>query len=210
MALTDGFAALAEARHPAPFDLLGLHSRSTGGWVVRIWAPWARDPEVCIEGKAAVPMREVAPGGFEADVPDARHPFAYRLRATDPTGRRVEWDDPYRFLPTLDEGRLHEVLAGREVRQQEVLGAHLVEVEGVRGTRFAVWAPHAAAVSVVGSHNGWDPRLHPMRPRGATGVWELFLPDVHPGTLYKYHLATPPGGAQEKADPVGLDRKSVV
>lgn len=204
MSHPDPFAALAQARHSTPFDVLGLHPGTRGGWVVRIRAPWATDPRVWPESGAAVAMREVAEGVFEAEFAEAEEPFAYRLCATDPTGRTVWWHDPYRFPPTLDEARVEAILEGVEVRQQEVLGAHPMEIEGVTGTRFAVWAPHAVAVSVVGSHNGWDPTLHPMRPRGATGVWELFLPEVGAGTLYKYHIATRPRGAHIKADPVGF------
>ncbi len=201
---SDLHRALAEARHPTPFDDLGLHPDGDGGWWVRAWLPWAADPRVRPQDGEEVAMAPLAEGLFEARIPGAQGPFAYRLAAEDPTGRTVEWEDPYRFPPTLDEARVEAILRGDEVRLQEVLGAHPCTVEGVAGTRFAVWAPHARAVSVVGSHNGWDPRLHPMRPRGATGVWELFLPSVAPGTLYKYHIATRPRGAHVKADPVGF------
>lgn len=143
-------------------------------------------------------------GLYEAVFSDATAPFGYRLAADDPTGRTVVWDDPYRFPPTLDETRVERFLAGDEIRLHEVLGAHPYVLEGVQGTRFAVWAPHARAVSVVGSHNGWDPRLHPMRSRGATGVWELFLPEVGPGAIYKYHIAPSAGRPRIKADPVGF------
>ncbi|NNF39256.1 MAG: 1,4-alpha-glucan branching protein GlgB, partial [Gemmatimonadetes bacterium] len=197
--------ALPQACCPRPFDILGQHpAQDEAGWLVRAWLPWAGDPRVVREGRADVPMEAVAPGLFEARVADADGAFVYRLRAEDPTGRTVTWDDPYRFTPVLDEARIRAFLEGGEPRVQEVLGAHPCELEGVQGTRFAVWAPHARGVSVVGSHNGWDATLHPMRPRGATGVWELFLPAVRPGTLYKYHIATAPSGAHVKADPVGF------
>ena len=198
--------ALPEARCPRPFDLLGLHPEpgEKGVWTVRAWLPWATDPRVSLPGRDDVPMVAVAEGLFEARIADEDGPFEYALRAEDPTGRTVGWDDPYRFSPVLDEDRIRAFLHGKEPRVQEVLGAHPYVHQGVQGTRFAVWAPHARAVSVVGSHNGWDPQLHPMRPRGATGVWELFLPAVRPGTLYKYHIATAPRGAHIKADPVGF------
>ena len=149
-------------------------------------------------------MVAVADGLFEAVFPDAEGPFGYRLAADDPTGRTVEFEDPYRFPPLLDESRIARYLAGSETRIHEILGAHPCAVDGVAGTRFAVWAPHARAVSVVGSHNAWNSRLHPMRPRGATGVWELFLPAVSPGTLYKYYITPSRGPGQVKADPIGF------
>ena len=110
MSLPDPFAALAQARHSTPFDVLGLHPGTGGGWVVRVRAPWAADPEVWPEEGPTVAMHPVAEGVFEAEFPEADGPFTYRLRATDPTGRTVWWHDPYRFPPTLDEARVEAIL----------------------------------------------------------------------------------------------------
>ncbi len=196
---------LNEARCSQPFDVLGVHPiRAGGGWIVRAWLPWARDPRVRRAGMNDTAMVAVGEGLFEASFPDDDGIFTYRLVADDPTGRTVVFEDPYRFPPLLDEARIARYLEGAEVRVHELLGAHPCTVDGVSGTRFAVWAPHALAVSVVGSHNGWDPRLHPMRPRGATGTWELFLPELAPGTLYKYYVTPARGPGRIKADPVGF------
>ncbi|MEX2049236.1 MAG: 1,4-alpha-glucan branching protein GlgB, partial [Gemmatimonadota bacterium] len=115
-----------------------------------------------------------------------------------------EWkiEDPYRFGPTLDEGRIRAFLEGTERRVHEVLGASPARHDGVDGTRFAVWAPHALAVNLMGDMNHWDGRCHPMRPRGASGVWELFVPAVGSGARYKYEIVTPEDRT-ERADPCG-------
>jgi 1,4-alpha-glucan branching enzyme len=148
-------------------------------------------------------MATVGEGGlFERVFPRAEGPFRYRLLVEDPEGREWPMEDPYRFLPTLDEARLHAFLEGCERRVHEVLGAVPLRHEGIDGTRFAVWAPNALAVNLMGDMNGWDGRAHPMRPRGSTGVWELFVPAVGPGTRYKYEIVTP-AGRSERADPCG-------
>ncbi len=118
-------------------------------------------------------------------------------------GEGKEWlrDDPYRFPPSLDEFRIRDFLEGRERRAHEFMGAVPIAIDGVEGTRFAVWAPQARAVNVMGDMNLWDGRSHPMRPRGSTGVWELFVPGAGPGTAYKFRIVTPSGDRLEKADP---------
>jgi 1,4-alpha-glucan branching enzyme len=150
------------------------------------------------------PFERSEEGLFEATFPRAKEPFRYRLLVEDPEGREWEVEDPYRFGPTLDEARIHAFLEGRERRIHEVLGAVVMRHEGVEGTRFAVWAPHADAVNLLGDMNHWDGRCHPMRPRGATGVWELFVPGVRVGVRYKYEVVTAGGRARsERADPCG-------
>src|SRR6202035_5213508 len=96
--------------------------------------------------------------------------------------------DPYAFTPTISEFDLYLIGEGRHEQIYEKLGAHPLEHEGVQGTAFAVWAPAARAISVVGDFNSWDGRLHAMRSLGSSGVWELFLPGVAPGTRYKYEI----------------------
>ena len=110
-------------------------------------------------------------------------------------------DDPYSFLPTLGELDLHLIAEGRHEELYDRLGAHVREHEGVTGTAFAVWAPAARAVSVVGDFNSWDGRLHAMRSLGSTGIWELFLPGVEPGARYKYEILAADGELTLKADP---------
>ena len=187
----DEIAALAEARHGSPHDRLGLHP-SGGGCVVRALL---RDAVACeadaVPGGAAHPMARIHPCGlFEAVLP-AVAPFRHRFRVTDGAGRVSEREDPYRFLPTLGEQDLHFLAQGDDHRIHEKLGGNLRVVDGVRGVAFAVWAPHARRVSVVGDFNGWDGRYHPMRLLGASGIWELFVPGLRPGDRYKYELVGP-------------------
>ncbi len=195
--------SLTEGRCRAPFDFLGLHPHADGGWVVRVFIPWARSVTISRRGPRA-PMERVGKGGlFERAFPRAKEPFRYKLLVEDPDGREWTIEDPYRFGPTLDESRVRAFLAGSERRVHEVLGAVPLRHEGVEGTRFSVWAPHAAAVNLVGDMNHWDSRCHPMRPRGATGVWELFVPGVRVGARYKYEIVTADGARSERADPCG-------
>jgi len=112
-------------------------------------------------------------------------------------------DEPHRFPPAVDEERVRAFLRGEERRLHRVLGARLVEHEGREGTAFAVWAPRARSVSLLGEMNAWDPARHPLRPLGETGVWERFVPGVGPGTLYKYRVVTAGGQAVDRADPCG-------
>jgi len=194
----DDLAALRDGRHPRPFDVLGRHPEPDGsGWSIRAWAPGAESVEIVVGA-------DIVEGRAEADAPLFRATLAadgpppYRLLVDG-----VEHEDPYRFLPVRSDVELARVRRP-DGRVHEVLGAHPIEHDGVRGTVFAVWAPHARAVSVVGSFNEWRANRHPMRPRGSSGVWELFLPGVRPGALYKYRLIGPRGAeAFLKADPYG-------
>jgi 1,4-alpha-glucan branching enzyme len=207
------FAAVIEGRSGRAFDWLGIHpldDPSSPGRVVRAFLPWAREAWVLRNGGAragaaeATPMVRVHPEGiFQTTFPEEDAFFPYRLRTVNDEGSTADFEDPYRFGPMLDEERVRGFLDGGERRAHEVLGARCTESGGVPGTLFAVWAPHARAVNVAGDWNGWDPRCHPMRSRGATGVWELFLPNVGPGALYKYQIVTEAGRALEKADPFG-------
>ena len=194
--------ALTHGRCREPFDVLGMHPAPEGGWQVRVFIPWARSVTLVRKGPRA-PLEKGAEGLFVGTFPRAKQPFRYRLLVEDPEGREWEMEDPYRFGPTLDERRIHAYLEGRERRIHEVLGAVVMEHEGVEGTRFSVWAPHAETVNLMGDMNHWDARCHPMRPRGATGVWELFVPGVQVGARYKYEIVTPGGGRSERADPCG-------
>ena len=140
---------------------------------------------------------------FEGLIPGARLPFAYRLRAAN-AGGAWEIEDPYRFGPTLGPLDDHLLVEGTHRRLHQRLGAHPTVHEGVAGTRFAVWAPKAARVSLVGQFNDWDGRMHPMRKRLDSGLWELFLPGIGPGAAYKFEILSRDGQVQPlKADPFG-------
>lgn len=192
--------AIVEGRHGDPFSVLGLHKRN-GTWVVTAFAPGAERLWV-ITGKGK--ETEALHWGAGLFVCALARKAAYRLRASG-HGTEWEWEDPFRFGPVLGEMDEYLLGEGTHKRLWQVLGAHLITHEGVDGTHFAVWAPNASRVSVVGDFNIWDGRRHPMRRRGATGVWEIFVPGLAEGTTYKYELIGPHGEQVPlKADPVGF------
>jgi 1,4-alpha-glucan branching enzyme len=184
-----------------PHALLGAHPRN-GGVVVRAFRPAAEGVTVKPDGQKAVKASLVHPAGvFEAEVHGASLPLKYELEVVYPDGNTFTLRDPYAFLPTLGELDVHLASEGRHEELYCKMGAHVRELDGVTGTSFAVWAPAAASVSVVGDFNSWDGRLHPMRALGSSGIWELFVPDVAPGTRYKFEVHTPSGEIRLKADP---------
>ena len=193
--------ALAAARHRDPFGALGPHEGADGR-VVRAMLPGARGVEVLRRADRQVLGHLVEsqwPGLFEGLVSDAS---PYVLRIEWPQAVQ-ETEDPYSFDPVLGELDLHLFNEGRHFKLAEALGANVVTIDGVRGVRFAVWAPNAERVSVIGDFNTWDARRHPMRLRYPSGVWELFVPRLCEGALYKFDIVGP-GGVQlpAKADPV--------
>ncbi|MDX2181502.1 MAG: 1,4-alpha-glucan branching protein GlgB [Bryobacteraceae bacterium] len=182
--LDHDIAALAGGYHLDPFGVLGPHG-SSAGWEVRAFVPGARSMELLLGGET-IPMERLDNEGVFLARP--RHaPHDYRLRITFRDGVTAERDDPYRYPLLLSEFDLHLFAEGTNYEAYRMLGAHPVEIEGQSGTRFAVWAPNAEAVFVCGSFNAWSERAHPMRRRDA-GVWELFIPGVQPGTIYKYFI----------------------
>jgi 1,4-alpha-glucan branching enzyme len=193
--------ALVRREHSNPHSLLGAH-RADGGVVVRAFRPSARQITAVLKGGESVELEEIHSGGvFEGLVGEARLPLRYRLEVDYGASGTATIDDPYAFSPTIGELDLHLIGEGRHEELYERLGAHVREHEGVLGTAFAVWAPAARAVSVVGDFNSWDGRLHPMRSLGSGGIWELFLPGVEPGVRYKYEILAADGELRLKADP---------
>src|SRR4029079_14392983 len=154
----------------------------------------------------AFPMSRIHESGlFEAVLPQAPQLARYRLRVTDYAGRGSERYDPYAFAPLLSDFDLHLFAEGTFFRAYETLGSHLRTIDGITGIHFVVWAPNAGRVSIVGDFNQWDGRRHPMTNRGATGLWELFIPGLKDGTLYKYEVR--PRGQDTillKADPYAV------
>jgi 1,4-alpha-glucan branching enzyme len=205
MTVKDEMELVVGRDHPDPHHLLGAHVANGDDVVVRAFRPGAEHVRVLPEGEPPVEAEQTHPSGlFEALLERASLPLRYRLEVEYPGGATVELDDPYGFLPTLGELDLHLAAQGRHEQLYEKLGAHVLEVDGVVGTAFAVWAPSARSVSVVGDFNDWDGRIHPMRTLGAAGIWELFVPGVHEGARYKYEIRTPAGFVQLRADPVAL------
>ncbi|WCR10838.1 1,4-alpha-glucan branching protein GlgB [Paracoccus stylophorae] len=199
--------AILRGRHADPFAILGMHERDRGGPVVRVFAPEAGEVAV-IDRKTGQPVATLdridAEGFFSGAAGRRSRAFPYRLRMR---AGDAEWelDDPYSFGPLLGEFDEHLLAEGRHEELYRKLGAHPVTHEGVAGTAFAVWAPNARRVSVVGDFNAWDGRRHPMRRRHAAGVWELFIPGLRKGALYKYEILGVHGAVLPlKADPVAF------
>ncbi len=178
--------ALVHAAHGDPFRLLGPHD-TPAGRVIRALLPGAEGAEVLRRSDSTRIGRldQSEPDGlFQGLVSD---PSPYLLRIAWP-GAVQETEDPYAFEPTLGELDLHLFSEGRHFQLAKTLGANVMTIDGVRGTRFAVWAPNASRVAVVGDFNTWDARRHPMRLRHSAGVWELFVPRVTDGAHYKFDI----------------------
>ncbi|MFV0244291.1 MAG: 1,4-alpha-glucan branching protein GlgB [Qingshengfaniella sp.] len=201
---TDGAVArrIAEGRCGDPFAWLGPHEVA-GAILLRVFQPDAiRVAALIAGGTHPLGCLDDVAGMFCGPIPAAA---SYRLRAEGADGTVWEWDDPYRFAPVLGEMDEYLLAEGSHQRLWQVLGAHPRVHQGVQGTSFAVWAPNASRVSVVGDFNGWDGRRTPMRRRGSVGIWEIFLPGLGEGTVYKYELRDRDGGLLPlKADPVGF------
>jgi len=190
---------ILSASHPHPHDVLGPHPDGSAT-IVRAFHPDAVEVAVAHPG-GVVPMQRIDDAGlFEARVDVAQLP-GYRLRFRTPSAA-WEADDPYRFLPTLGELDLHLIGEGTHNALWRRLGARVIEHQGVAGTAFAVWAPNARGAHLVSDANLWDARTWPMRSLGASGVWEMFVPDVGAGTKYKFLVTRVNGQQVLKADPL--------
>jgi len=172
--------------------------------IIRAFHPDAVKAECLLEDQP-IPMEMPGPSGlFCCFAPGAKPPLAYRISFE--FRNRDGWvtEGPYRFLPTLGDLDLHFVGEGKHYQLYEKLGAHPQEINGVKGVSFAVWAPAAKRVSLIGEFNDWDGRLYPMRSMGSSGIWELFVPGLEPGQLYKYEIKTQKGELRIKTDPFGF------
>ncbi|MFN8942253.1 MAG: 1,4-alpha-glucan branching protein GlgB [Acidobacteriota bacterium] len=191
--------AIVHGYHGDPRKVLGPQQFRPGEWEVRAFLPHAERLSVVLPDGLAAMEREDPAGFFSARLPGAIAP--YRLRLTNWQGQEQEIDDPYRFENLLSSHDLHLFLEGTNYESWNSFGAHVVEIGGVRGTRFAVWAPNAESVQVCGGFNHWDKNSHPMMPREG-GVWELFVPGVGSGEIYKYFVRSRLNLHQQmKADP---------
>jgi len=196
--------SIVEGRHGSPFDVLGMGevTDGTSGTIVRSLQPSALQVEVLDKSNGRLtPMVPVHEGGlYQVFVPE-RKPFPYALKVTEDDGQVREVEDPYRFPLRITEYDLYLFGEGSHYRTYERMGAHTVTLDGVQGVGFAVWAPNAVRVSVIGEFNRWDGRRHPMQRRGKSGLWELFLPHLKPGDLYKFEIIGPHDFLAQKADP---------
>ncbi|WP_417587571.1 1,4-alpha-glucan branching protein GlgB [Pararhodobacter oceanensis] len=198
---------LAKGEHSDPFSVLGLH-KVAGKLTVRAFFPGASAVEV-LDAKTNRRITALQPyagadGLFTGEATRRKNAFAYLLRVTQ-NGQIWTCQDPYRFGPVLGELDEHLFSEGAHLNLWRVLGAHVMQHEGSTGTHFAVWAPNARRVSLVGNFNGWDGRRTPLRQRGQTGIWEIFLPDIGEGEAYKYELLDANHHLlPQKADPFGF------
>ena len=210
---------IARGEHSDPFAVLGPHWTERVGkklLAIRVVHPNAAEVTV-LWGKKAEAYRAVRihpDGVFEAQIPasaagksqtEAVAAGAYRLQFRFSDGYVFETYDPYAFPPVLTEYDLYLSGEGTHYQKYEKLGAHVREVAGVRGVHFGVWAPNARRVSVVGNFNTWDGRVHPMRHRGSSGIWEIFIPGMGEGELYKFEILSGAGKLVGlKTDPYGF------
>ena len=183
-----------------PHGTLGAHA-ADGGVVVRALRPEAQAVRLLPMG---VELEHIGGGIWEGLLEGEAPPLEYEVETVYPDGNRSVGRDPYAFLPTLGELDLHLAAEGRHEELYAKLGAHVRELAGVQGTAFAIWAPNATGVSVVGDFNGWDGRQHPMRSLGPSGIWELFIPALGAGERYKFELRRADGSIQLKADPLAF------
>ena len=193
-------ASLVAARHGDPFSLLGRHP-TEAGFVIRTFQPDADQVEAVARGTGLSLGRlaRIHPDGLWAGRVASDEPYLLRLTAQ---GGRYDIEDPYSFPPLLGDLDLYLLAAGRHHDFARMMGAHVLTVDGVQGVRFTVWAPNAQRVSVVGAFNNWDGRRHPMRRREPSATWELFIPRLAAGTIYKYELVGPWGEVLPlRADP---------
>jgi 1,4-alpha-glucan branching enzyme len=204
MAAADALARLAEGRHSDPFAVLGPHASPSGrGFVIRALQPAARRIDLILPRTGVIrSMRPGPQGVFEAEIDTDSVP-EYRFRIAYTRDHVVEIDDPYRYGRVLTDFDLHLFGEGTHLRIFEKLGAHRIRVGPTDGVHFAVWAPNADRVSLVGDFNGWDGRVHPMRRLAPSGVWELFIPDLPDGEKYKFEVRTRSGAVVKKIDPYG-------
>jgi len=196
---------LARGEHHNPHRLLGAHPARVGGRegiVVRAFHPDAQRALCRTKDGEAHEMQALGRGLFAIWLEGARLPLSYDLRFEFADGQSWERGDPYRHMPTIGEMDLHLFAEGNHRRIWEAFGTNVRTLDGEEGTSFVVWAPNAQRVSIIGDFNGWDGRLLPMRSMGGSGVWELFVPGIGAGALYKYEIRTKEGGLRFKADPM--------
>jgi 1,4-alpha-glucan branching enzyme len=199
--VTEGLNALVDGRHGDPFSILGRHQYGELT-VMRALLPGALSVEVVERdsGRILAALENIHAGGLFAGVIGSTAPYLFRIQWPDAV---QETEDPYSFAPLLGDLDLHLISQGTHYDLGRTLGAIPMEVDGISGVRFAVWAPNARRVSVVGDFNAWDGRRHPMRQRPQAGVWELFLPRLTAGERYKFEIIDAHGNLlAQKADPV--------
>ncbi len=199
--MNENLRRIQQGTHHDPFDWLGWHPLPDGHWVLRSFMPAAEAVEIVGHGLMA---RLEGTDCFEARFPPSATPFASHPALSWQDKQAGNWHDavcPYTFTPQIGDLDLHLLGQGRHHHAWKVLGARFTEVDGVTGSLFAVWAPAVKRVSVIGDFNAWDGRRHPMRVRGDSGIWEIFIPGLAAGTAYKYEILNRHDAIVVKTDP---------
>ena len=192
MGMQENIRKIVKGNHPDPFSVLGMHVSSKGGErhvEIRAFLPEAKEAWFIDERDRSLHAMDnpYKNGFFVANTSD-QVPFPYRIRVKKHDNVEQEFKDPYCFGPVLTDFDLHLIGEGTHYKNYEKLGAHVIEVQGVTGVHFGVWAPNAAHVTVIGDFNNWDRRRHPMRLLGVSGIWELFIPGMGEGEVYKFFV----------------------
>lgn len=195
--------SIVDGSHGFPSRVLGMHrDPESTGYTIRTFQPFARDVEVVFDGaRPPERMHRIHDGGVFEFHEDAEGPSHYRLRAILSDDQVDEREDPYCYPLQITDTDIYLHGEGTHYRTYLYMGAHLLTIDGVSGVHFAVWAPNAKRVSVIGEFNRWDGRVHPMNRRGESGLWELFLPGLGVGDLYKYEILGQNDYLTEKSDP---------
>ena len=197
--------ALLEARHGDPFAFLGRQPAGGGRTLIRGFQPAAASARCVLPDGTILEAERIHHHGlFELLLPPEKTESGYEWEFTNFEGTTWKTPDPYAFGPLLGSQDMYYFREGTHRRLYDCLGAHPMTIDGVKGTRFAVWAPNARRVSVVGDFNQWDGRVHPMRLRIEGGIWELFLPLVGPGDHYKFEILSPENQVVVKSDPMAV------
>jgi len=202
----DDYYPLIEARHSDPFRILGIRSER-GKNVARVFRPDAAAVTLVEDGGLSRRFdlaKKDSSGVFEADLGEEKAPLRYRHEFTGHDGATWTQLDPYAFPAVLGEMDIYLFNEGTHFDIYKKLGAHMLELDGVRGVHFSVWAPNAQRVSVVGDFNHWDGRVHPMRKMVPAGIWEIFLPEAPEGSHYKFEIRGPQGDVFLKTDPMAF------
>jgi 1,4-alpha-glucan branching enzyme len=197
----DELNSFLSGTHSDPFRILGPH-RMGDDLAIRVFRPDAQKIDILVDRQSTIAAEKIHRDGFfQAFVPGAARDLDYHLRLTSWDGSEWVARDPYRYGPIMGEVDLHLFAEGQHWQIYEKFGAHLRTIGGDAGVYFAVWAPNAQRVSVVGDFNGWDGRVYPMRKLLGSGTWELFLPGVREGAHYKFEIRAHSGALLLKSDP---------
>jgi 1,4-alpha-glucan branching enzyme len=197
---------IIHADHHDPFSILGIHPVQVDGErgvSIRAFLPEAAEASAVDsqDPNSAYPLSLIHPDGFFELFVQNREIFSYYIIIKTHDGNLLKFHDPYSFLPIIGDIDRHLFNEGNHFLIYEKLGAHLIDVNGIKGVHFAVWAPNAKRVSIIGDFNKWDGRRHPMRILGSSGIWELFIPGIKEGEIYKFEIKTQANHLLVKADP---------